>query len=87
MPAAVFEPVGCKQCRGTGYRGRRGIYEVLVNSVAVQEQIVTRIDTARLRDIALSEGMQSLRVSGAARVARGETAIEEVLRVAPAVSH
>ena len=87
MPAAVFEPVGCKQCRGTGYRGRRGIYEVLVNSAAVREQIVTRIDTARLRDIALAEGMQSLRVSGAARVARGQTAIEEVLRVAPAVAY
>lgn len=86
VPDAVFEAVGCKQCRGTGYRGRRGIYEVLVNSVAVQEQIVTRIDTARLRDLAISEGMQSLRISGASRVTRGQTTIEEVLRVAPAVA-
>jgi general secretion pathway protein E len=86
-PDQVFEPVGCKVCRDTGYRGRRGIYEVLVNTPAVQEEIVTRINTARLRDVAMAEGMQSLRVSGATRVARGETTVEEVLRVAPAISH
>jgi general secretion pathway protein E len=86
-PETVYEPVGCKQCRDTGYRGRRGIYEVLVNSPAVQEEIVAAINTARLRDIAMGEGMQVLRVSGAARVARGETTVEEVLRVAPAISH
>jgi general secretion pathway protein E len=85
-PSQVFEAVGCKVCRDTGYRGRRGIYEVLVNTPAVQEEIVTNINTARLRDIAFGEGMQSLRVSGAARVARGETTVEEVLRVAPAIS-
>ena len=88
-PADIYEAVGCKACRGTGYRGRRGIYEVLVNTPAVQEQIVTKIDTAELRDTAVGEGMQSLRVSGAARVARGETTIEEVISVttvAPAIS-
>lgn len=86
-PQEVFEAVGCKACRNTGYRGRRGIYEVLVNSPAVQDEIGTNINTARLRDIAFAEGMQSLRVSGAQRVARGETTVEEVLRVAPALSH
>ncbi|MDP5052376.1 MAG: type II/IV secretion system protein, partial [Congregibacter sp.] len=59
---------------------------VLVNTPAVQEEIVTDINTARLRGIAIGEGMQSLRVSGAGRVARGETTVEEVLRVAPAIS-
>lgn len=87
MPAQIHHAVGCKACRGTGYRGRRGIYEVLVNSAAVQDEIVTRINTARLREVAVSEGMQSLRVSGAARIIRGETTVEEVLRVAPAISH
>jgi general secretion pathway protein E len=86
-PEQVYEAVGCKQCRDTGYRGRRGIYEVLVNSPAVQEEIVASMNTARLRDVAISEGMQSLRVSGAERVARGETTVEEVMRVAPAISH
>lgn len=86
-PAQIYEAKGCKACRGTGYRGRRGIYEVLVNSSAVQDEIVTRINTARLRDIAIAEGMQTLRISGAGRIARGETTIEEVMRVAPAISH
>ncbi len=86
-PAQVYEAVGCKACRDTGYRGRRGIYEVLVNTPAVQDEIVTRINTARLRDVAISEGMRSLRISGAERVARGETTVEEVMRVAPAISH
>ncbi|MEM6775469.1 MAG: type II/IV secretion system protein, partial [Pseudomonadota bacterium] len=86
MPETIYEAVGCKSCRGSGYRGRRGIYEVLVNTPAIQDEIVTRINTARLRDIATAEGMHSLRVSGAARVARGETTVEEVMRVAPAIS-
>lgn len=85
MPEHTYEAVGCKVCRNTGYVGRRGIYEVLVNSPAVQDEILTNIDTRRLREVALSEGMQSLRISGAQRVSRGETTVEEVLRVAPTV--
>ena len=86
MPETTYEAVGCKTCRETGFRGRRGIYEVLVNSPAIQDEIVTRINTSRLREIAIREGMQALRVSGATRVARGETTIEEVMRVAPAIA-
>ncbi|MBE9537816.1 MAG: type II/IV secretion system protein [Proteobacteria bacterium] len=82
-PAKMAKPVGCKACRATGYLGRQGIYEVLVNSRAVQEQITAHIDTAAIRDIAMKEGMRTLRLSGASRVARGETTIEEVMRVAP----
>lgn len=85
MPEQIFEAVGCRVCRDTGYVGRRGIYEVLVNSPAVQEEIVSDISTSRLRGVALAEGMQPLRVSGAQRVSRGETTVEEVLRVAPAI--
>jgi general secretion pathway protein E len=86
MPEVMYEPVGCRSCRDTGYRGRRGIYEVLVNSPAVQDEIHADLSTARLREVAFREGMQPLRLSGAARVARGETTIHEVLRVAPAIS-
>ena len=82
-PAEVARPVGCRECRDTGYRGRRGIYEVLVNSPAVQQQIHSQLETADLRRAAMAEGMKTLRLSGASRVARGETTIEEVLRVAP----
>ena len=82
-PQHVARPVGCKLCRNTGYMGRQGIYEVLVNSPAVQPHITPQLETAKIRQVAMSEGMHTLRLSGAMRVARGETTIEEVMRVAP----
>jgi general secretion pathway protein E len=82
-PARVARPVGCTACRNTGYTGRQGIYEVLVNSPAVQAHITAQLETATIREVAMGEGMHTLRLSGAARVARGETTIEEVMRVAP----
>ena len=82
-PAEMARPVGCKICRDTGYMGRQGIYEVLLNSSAVQQQITAALETARIREIAMREGMHTLRLSGAQRVARGQTTIEEVMRVAP----
>jgi general secretion pathway protein E len=51
----------------------------------VQHLVTSRLDSGKIRHAAMAEGMQSLRMSGAARVARGETTIEEVMRVAPAV--
>jgi len=82
-PKQIAHPVGCKACRKTGYVGRQGIYEVLVNSPDVQAQITPHMEAAQLRETAMREGMRTLRLSGAARVARGQTTIEEVLRVAP----
>jgi general secretion pathway protein E len=82
-PEQVPRPVGCKECRNTGYMGRQGIYEVLVNSPGVQSQITPLMESSTIREVAMSEGMHTLRLSGAARVARGETTIEEVMRVAP----
>ena len=82
-PQQVMNPVGCKACRDTGYLGRQGIYEVLLNTPAVQAQITSHLESAKIRDIAMGEGMHTLRLSGASRVARGETTIEEVMRVAP----
>jgi general secretion pathway protein E len=82
-PQQIARPVGCPKCRETGYVGRQGIYEVLVNSRAVQAQIKPQLNVSKIREIAMGEGMRTLRLSGAARVARGETTIEEVMRVAP----
>ena len=84
-PASICRPVGCTACRDTGYIGRQGIYEVLVNTPAVQALIKPHLDTNQIREVAMGEGMSTLRLSGAARVARGETTIEEVMRVAPAL--
>lgn len=82
-PERIAYPVGCHLCRETGYVGRQGIYEVLVNSRAVQAQIRSQLNISKIREVAMGEGMRTLRLSGAARVARGETTIEEVMRVAP----
>jgi len=82
-PQQIARPVGCRECRETGYVGRQGIYEVLVNSPAVQVQINPQLETAKIRQTAMGEGMHTLRLSGATRVARGQTTIEEVMRVAP----
>lgn len=84
-PRQMARPVGCEKCRDTGYVGRQGIYEVLVNSRDVQQHIVPNIETSRIRKTAMGEGMRTLRLSGATRVARGETTIEEVMRVAPQI--
>lgn len=82
-PVQIARPVGCRICRNTGYMGRQGIYEVLVNTPDVQGQIHSHLETTAIREIAVREGMKTLRLSGAGRVARGQTTIEEVMRVAP----
>jgi general secretion pathway protein E len=83
MPEKMAQPVGCSKCRDTGYVGRQGIYEVLVNSPSVQAHILPQTDTVKVRMTAMKEGMRTLRLSGATRIALGQTTIEEVMRVAP----
>lgn len=82
-PKTVYQPQGCLECRNTGYRGRQGIYEILLMSEAVQGLIGDEIDIEKIRLQAIKEGMRSLRLSGAQKVAAGSTTIAEVLRVAP----
>ncbi len=82
-PAVVYKPVGCLECRMTGYAGRIGIYEILANSPAIRQLLAASADEAQIRAQALKEGMKPLRVSGAMKVAAGVTTIEEVLKVAP----
>ncbi len=82
-PAKVMQPKGCLECRGTGYLGRMGVYETMPMNPALKG-IVTR--TGDLEDItrqALKNGMKPLRISGAMKVAKGLTTIEEVMRVTP----
>ncbi len=72
---------GCGACRQTGYRGRTGIFELLVVTEE-QKRLITRgADTAQIRDLAREEGMVSLREDGWRKVQAGLTTIEEVLRV------
>ena len=83
VPKSICKPVGCLECRNTGYMGRQGLYEILPMSAAVRGQIKADCDLDGLRKQAMREGMRTLRLSGAHKVATGMTTIEEVLRVAP----
>ncbi len=83
-PKTVFKPVGCLECRNTGYYGRQGIYEILPMSESVQQLLDENISLQQIRHQGMKEGMRTLRLSGAQKVAAGETTIEEVMRVAPA---
>jgi general secretion pathway protein E len=85
MPKKIYKAVGCLECRNTGYMGREGIYEFLQPTQAVRKQITDNCDLQTLRMQAYREGAQTLRLSGARKVAAGVTTIEEVLRVTPTV--
>ena len=82
-PAQIFQPVGCLECRMTGYAGRVGIYEILMNSAEVRKMIKPQMEMGRLREQAIREGMRPLRISGALKVAQGLTSLEEIIKVAP----
>jgi general secretion pathway protein E len=82
-PAKVGRPVGCLECRRTGYLGRTGLIELLVVTDAIRELIAAGADIQPLRTQAAREGLRSLRVSGAEKIAHGMTTVEEVLRAAP----
>jgi general secretion pathway protein E len=82
-PQRVYRPVGCTECRNTGYVGRIGIYEVLMLSSEVKKLITAETDIAKVRAQAYKEGMKPLRVSGALKIASGVTTFDEVMRVAP----
>jgi type IV pilus assembly protein PilB len=72
---------GCDACNHTGYRGRGGIYEVLDNSSEIQKQIVSNATSESIQDIAIEEGMVTMQMDGLVKALRGQTTIEEVLRV------
>jgi general secretion pathway protein E len=82
-PEYIYRPVGCLECRNTGYTGRLGIYEILLLSAGVKRLITEQADLGRIRELAYKEGMKPLRISGAMKVATGMTTFEEVLAVSP----
>jgi general secretion pathway protein E len=72
---------GCEECRGTGYRGRTGIYELFPITEDVRSLILRRASSREIRRQAIQEGMVTLRLDGWAKTVQGVTTIEEVLRV------
>ncbi len=85
VPKRIGAPVGCLECRNTGYLGRTGIYEMLKISPTLRSMINPTIELAKFTEAALKEGMRPLRLSAAMHVARGTTTIEEVLGVLPPI--
>ncbi len=82
-PDHIYRPVGCLECRNTGYLGRVGIYEIMHVTRELRQLIQDRTDIVALTQAAYKNGMRPLRVSGAAKIAQGTTTVEEVLKSAP----
>lgn len=72
---------GCEQCGGSSFKGRMGIYEVLANSVEVQKLIVANATSNTIQEQSIKEGMLTMQMDGLIKALRGETSIEEILRV------
>ena len=72
---------GCATCNHTGYKGRMGIYEVLNNTTSIQSMIVANATSDTIQTQAIKEGMLTMQLDGFIKALRGETTIEEILRV------
>ncbi len=81
-----YKPVGCVDCRLTGFRGRMGLYELLTVTEGFKEKVSNEPNIDALRRQAVSEGMRPLRLGGALKVAEGLTTIEEILSATPPMS-
>jgi len=81
--AAEHHATGCLECRMTGYSGRIGVYEILVNSPEVRRLIRPGAEIPKIREQAFREGMRPLRISGALKLAQGVTTIEELIKQLP----
>jgi general secretion pathway protein E len=87
VPKRIGKPVGCLECRKTGYSGRVGIYEMFKLTQTTRQAITKETDLIVFTDIVVKDGMKPLRISAAQHVARGITTIEEVLGALPPVDY
>ncbi|WP_226454610.1 GspE/PulE family protein [Pseudomonas sp. AF03-9] len=79
----AYEAIGCAQCRNSGYRGRAGVYEIMVLNDDLRALITPGADVQALRQRAIAQGMSSLRKAATDKVAAGLTTMAEALRVTP----
>ena len=77
----LFRGKGCEECRGTGYRGRTGIYELFLLTEDVRSLVLRRASVRDIRRFAVEQGMVTLRTDGWTRACEGVTTVEEILRV------
>jgi general secretion pathway protein E len=81
-----YKPVGCVDCRMTGFMGRMGLYELLTVTEAFKDKVTKEPSIDALRRQAVADGMRPLRLAGALKVAEGVTTIEEILSTTPPLS-
>jgi len=77
----LYRAKGCNKCNDTGYRGRIGLYEVMIVSEAIERLTVERASVEDVKRVAVSEGMLTLRQDGIEKLKKGITSVEEIMRV------
>jgi type IV pilus assembly protein PilB len=77
----LFRGVGCDRCKGTGYKGRTGVHELLLMNDEIRDKILERSPSHILRNLAIANGMRTLQMDAVAKVLMGTTSVDEVLRV------
>ena len=81
LPEIVYRAGGCKKCGSTGYRGRLGVHEVLLMSEEISRLTVEEATAEEIKQVAVEQGMLTLRQDGLEKVRMGQTSIEEIVRV------
>lgn len=79
-----YKGKGCERCNGSGYRGRTAIHEIFIMSPTTRQMVIRLESAMRIKQVAIKEGMRTLRQDGWQKVLRGDTTIEEVMRVTQA---
>lgn len=77
----IFKAVGCAHCKNSGYRGRAGVYELLINTEEIAELVNKHVTATEIQRVALKDGMISLKTSALEYVSTGQTSVEEVVRI------
>ena len=77
--AVVYKPAGCSKCRDTGYKGRVGVFEIIRINRQLKDMIQAGVSTTEMQTAAAADGMKLLRHSAIARVASGDTSLEEAV--------
>jgi len=78
--ATIYRPAGCRECRNTGYAGRKGIFELMVMDDDIRELVLQRVSSSKIKNLAVDHGLVLLRDDGWSKVRQGITTINEVVR-------
>ena len=77
----LFRGKGCDHCKGTGYRGRTGVHEIMVMSDTLRDMVLRKAAVHEIRTVAIQEGMKTLQMDAVQKILLGITSVDEVLRV------